>query len=953
MDSESENSTDSNASCMYAIFPQDDRKLHCSILKDQTEHIRREYSTLSQTFKRNVLEREKAGSVCFDDLYECAIEVFNFENCEDLVDCKQLLNKIILRQQNYMNFDRLKHLISLYGTEEDKKNAEKYTKEYTQYAKQRVFECDPGLISSEPVREDRVVFVSEELPGHYKVMFVLDKGHTFRLIDAYDFKVSVCKILQMSPHKMILVKFRPGSITIVALIPRKYAHALTNVPLCHDKVLALKEWDTLRIGLNEQQTISLDHLKLLDNVNFDKGTIVTSKTINILPVDVNGTKCMVLEYTACYHDEDSADSGYVDYMERFLSGKHSNLPPLKGVYYHPESDDTNRHYPVIVVERLKLLRDICIEKEVDQVSVLSDVVTSVTSFGRDHVKCKVVPDAVFVENSSNNIQARFCPLYGHSYISDESQALVPNTPIPLGELRWMDELVKFIYFKSNVPDKSELPENHVLKIMFDQRWLSKEERFRPRSYKVVSEELHQLLGKICTFYVFVLHISFLLCVETEKTWIGLAASFSDDLVDDEFQVHLILIGHTGVGKTSLRKHLKNEPMDINECPTIVMEPEFLYRESVSLEAGNPFKTLKDAFGCSGGKVFLTMWDTGGQPIFQDLLPCFARLKCMYGIVFRLPELKDFESTPEIRPFVANCASVTSPFSSQDIFYRNLAFVQAYSCSMKERFENLPQQASSTEGHPTTTTVQYPAAVVVGTCKDMATESELNESATIEAKKNLNLGVSDFVDKNQVSVYPVPGTSSSYIHEVDNTVSGKKHDKGIDYLRDNISRCAQESNTKIHRSWKVFEVQLKRLTYTTHVNHGVLPLIEAIAIGHECGVENPRSALMYFHEVGVFMWYHMSQRESLKDFLVIDPKTLLEVLSKVFCFNPSIASADLADLIERGLVTIDLFRSLLREKASNIDDSWFMAFLEEHHLTTRVIHHDRVIYYVLSSFSFDH
>ena len=448
--------------------------------------------------------------------------------------------------------------------------------------------------------------------------------------------------------------------------------------------------------------------------------------------------------------------------------------------------------------------------------------------------------------------------------------------------------------------------------------------------------------------VCVTYISFLLCVETEKTWIGLAASFSDDLVDDEFLVHLILIGHTGVGKTSLRKHLKNEPMDINECPTIVMEPEFLYRESVSLEAGNPFKTLKDAFGCSGGKVFLTMWDTGGQPIFQDLLPCFARLKCMYGIVFRLPELKDFESTPEIRPFVANCASVTSPFSSQDIFYRNLAFVQAYSCSMKERFENLPQQASSTEGHPTTTTVQYPAAVVVGTCKDMATESELNESATIEAKKNLNLGVSDFVDKNQVSVYPVPGTSSSYIHEVDNTVSGKKHDEGIDYLRDNISRCAQESNTKIHRSWKVFEVRLKRLTYTTHVNHGVLPLTEAIAIGHECGVENPRSALMYFHEVGVFMWYHMSQRESLKDFLVIDPKTLLEVLSKVFCFNPSIASADLADLIERGLVTIDLFRSLLREKASNIDDSWFMAFLEEHHLTTRVIHHDRVIYYFLPS-----
>ena len=437
----------------------------------------------------------------------------------------------------------------------------------------------------------------------------------------------------------------------------------------------------------------------------------------------------------------------------------------------------------------------------------------------------------------------------------------------------------------------------------------------------------------------------MLHVETEKTWIGLVASFSDDLVDDEFQVHLILIGHTGVGKTSLRKHLKNEPIDMSECPTIVMEPEFLYRESVNLEAGNPFKTLNDALKCSGGKVFLTMWDTGGQPIFQDLLPCFARLKCMYGIVFRLPDLTDFESKPEIRPFDANGKYVTSPFTNQDIFYRNLAFVQAYSCSMKERFEQLPPQALSTADHPM---VQYPAAVVVGTCKDMAVVHELNESTTVEAKKNLNFGIGDFVNKNNVSVYPVPDVASSYIHEVDNTASGMKHDKGINFLRDNISRCAQESNTKVHRSWKMFEMRLKRLTFTTHINLGVLPLIEAIAIGHECGVENPRSALMYFHEVGVFMWHHMSQRDSLKSFLVIDPKTLLEVLSKVFCFNPSSVLPELADLIERGLITVDLFRSLLRVKASNIDDSWFMAFLEEHHLSTKVVRPDRSVYYFLPS-----
>ena len=489
LDSESEYSTDSGA--MYSTFPQDHHNTQCSVLKRETEKIQLKYSSLSQSFKRNFLEQEKSGGVCFDDLLSCAIEVFNFENCEDLVDCKQLLNKIILRQQNYMNFHKLVHLISTFCTEKDNEDAQNYIEEYKHYAKQRVFKCSLDL-----VKDDRVMFVSDELPGHDKVVFVLDKDQSFTLINAEDFRVLICEMLGISCHQLILVRIRPGSITIVALIPRKYLHALTNVPLCRNKVLTLKTWDTIRIGLNEQQTISLDHLKLLDDVNFDEGTIVDSESISVLPVDVNGTKFMALQYTACYSDEHSADTGYVDYMERFLSGKHCNLPALKGVYYHSESDDSNRHYPVVVVESLKPLKDVLIENEVDQVSVLSDVVSSVASFGSDHVKCKVVPDAVFVRDSSSDIQARFCPLYGHSYVSAQSQALVPHKRVPLGELLWMDELVRFVHFKGNVPCKSELPEKHVLKKMFEQRWLSKEARFRPANLQVLSEELHQLLGKM-------------------------------------------------------------------------------------------------------------------------------------------------------------------------------------------------------------------------------------------------------------------------------------------------------------------------------------------------------------------------------------------------------------------------------------------------------------------------
>ena len=504
LDSENENSTDISG-VVYTAFPQDAWKMHRALLKRQTDKIRMKYSSLKNSFLKHFLEREKSGDVNFNKLYSCAIDVFDLEDHEYMKfkedrNCEQLMMKLF-EQQNYVNFDKLTHLITQCGTQKDEASAQKYTEDYKHYAKQRVFDYDPDLISTESISNDRVVFASDEkFPGHYKAMFVLGKApSSFQFADADEYKLCVCEMIGMSYHEFIVVRFIRSSIAIVALIPRKYFHSLTNIPLYLDKVLTLKKWNTLRIGLNKQEIISLSNLNLLDDVKFDEGSIVEGENVSVLPVDVSGTKCMALEYTACYHNEDSADRGYVEYMERFLSGKHSNLPALKGVYYHPESKDTDRHYPVIVVERLKSLRDICIEKEVDQVSVLSDVVSSVTSFGSDHVKCKVVPDAIFVRDSSSDIQARFCPLYGHSYVSNQSQALVPHTPIPLGELLWMDELVKFIHFKGNVPDKSELPENHVLKKMLEQRWLCKEGRFRPQNLEKLSEELHQLVGKICMF----------------------------------------------------------------------------------------------------------------------------------------------------------------------------------------------------------------------------------------------------------------------------------------------------------------------------------------------------------------------------------------------------------------------------------------------------------------------
>lgn len=406
----------------------------------------------------------------------------------------------------------------------------------------------------------------------------------------------------------------------------------------------------------------------------------------------------------------------------------------------------------------------------------------------------------------------------------------------------------------------------------------------------------------------------------------------DDLVEDEVQIHLILIGHTGVGKTSLRKHLKNEPIDPNESSTIVMEPEFLYRESIDDlevdESASPFKSIKDSLKSQANKVFLTMWDTGGQPIFQDLLPCFARLNCIYGIVFRLNDLQHFDEKPTIRPCKEYFTTAVSPFTSKDLVYRNLAYIQAFSQSSEKRAENLPS-LPQTEQTDETAPKSFPAALVVGTYKDSVSEADIQDK-----KEELNNGIKDFVSKNEASVYSV-SNNDSYIHEIDNTASGRNIDEGMNHLRNNLSLCAKETSMKIYRSWQVYKARLQRLCYTDCINLGIIPLDEALAIGNECKVSSPRSALTYFHELGIFIWYHLSVKESLKSFVVIDPKALLKVLAKIFCYDPNDLTFESVSLAERGMLTIEFFGHLLSSKSCRLDDKWFVDFLDEHHLSIEV------------------
>ena len=57
--------------------------------------------------------------------------------------------------------------------------------------------------------------------------------------------------------------------------------------------------------------------------------------------------------------------------------------------------------------------------------------------------------------------------------------------------------------------------------------------------------------------------------------------------------------------------------------------------------------------------------------------------------------------------------------------------------------------------------------------------------------------------------------------------------------------------------------------------------------------------------------------------------------KIFCFNPASVPHESRPLLRKGVVTLKFFQQLLKSKASKISNEWLMAFLEEHHLSTKL------------------
>ena len=418
-----------------------------------------------------------------------------------------------------------------------------------------------------------------------------------------------------------------------------------------------------------------------------------------------------------------------------------------------------------------------------------------------------------------------------------------------------------------------------------------------------------------------------LFAELELAKIDLIDKLSGTDLVEMTHVHMILLGHAGVGKTSIRKHFKNEPFDPQEKTTIVAEHEILITETLAAKS-NTASTEENFFffphdhlhGTESDKCLLTLWDTGGQPMFQDLLPCFPKLRSLYGIVFRLDNFGDSRNA-ETRPPCDFESSVKSPYTHYELICRCMAYVNTFSSNTQGVLQSLPPELQKISS--------FPKCVMIGTCKDqvaLANEFEVKE----------NLGQLDtLVNRCNLSDRLIcPKATKSIAFEINNTVSGTEKveclDPGMLDLRRSIVEFTQKVADRIPSTWLSFKIDLEKLSLNKYKN-GIVPFEEVRSVALALGVI-PEAALVYFHELGIFLWYHYSQTESLKKFVIVDPKKLLEVLASLL--DPKGYSEyrlQWRDFEERGLLQKGLYKYLLSESKTGLPESWILEFLVEHHL----------------------
>ena len=252
------------------------------------------------------------------------------------------------------------------------------------------------------------------------------------------------------------------------------------------------------------------------------------------------------------------------------------------------------------------------------------------------------------------------------------------------------------------------------------------------------------------------------------------------------------------------------------------------------------------------EVLFHLWDCGGQPIFLDLLPAFLSSRTVFLLMFDASKSLD-------EPFQVIVSNEGQQRKEAVLEISILSLIQKWMASIHARFGTVGQSGQLPA---------YPRIIVVGTHAD-----QLAPDQPMQARKEVIAQVfskiSSAVEGNEYADMILDMVM------VDNTCAGKSDQtgSGFEELHHRITTFVKEKLTKeTPISWihfrKVLQLYIKE-------KKPVISLEEVYSIAKDCHIprKDVPSALLFYHELGVFLFY--TNIKSLKSVVFLEPQWLVD------------------------------------------------------------------------------
>ena len=252
--------------------------------------------------------------------------------------------------------------------------------------------------------------------------------------------------------------------------------------------------------------------------------------------------------------------------------------------------------------------------------------------------------------------------------------------------------------------------------------------------------------------------------------------------------------------------------------------------------------------------FFHVWDCGGQPIFLEVLPAFLTPRTMFLLLFDAS--KDFNSRWKSIQFQQG-----REIPGEEVNMTIFELLDKWMATIHSRLLRKTREGDL---------LDYPRILGIGTHGDEL-QGELKQSV-IDRFNTL------YSDKAFAELL-------DDILVVDNTTAGSNgddEDPGFGRVRDNIRQFALEKLVvKTPVSWVLFR---KIIHMFAEESKNVITFSEAKAIAISCNIkpEDIHKVLMFYHDLGVILYY--SHIKGLKDKVILSPKWFVESLGKVLALQ---------------------------------------------------------------------